>query len=172
MGKEAVTKVGHSSLPVQAALPTGSHTAWRNSSHLPSFSENWRSTHSLHRILCFTPTCTVFLTMPPFIPQCPISSDLWAPQPAHTFMCSLLCVHLPLMRVSSSRKAQLCVFLSRTSQGGLQHSMLPGPPIPIVATRALQNLSDTSSTLGVAFHVKSPFHPNTSKKYARTCQQQ
>lgn len=74
--------------------------------------------------------------------------------------------------MSSSRKAQLCVFLSRTSQGSLQHSTLPGRPTPTVATRALQNLSDTSSTLGVVSHVKSPSHPNTRKKYARACQQQ
>lgn len=49
----------------------------------------------------------------------------------------------------------LLVFLPRTSQGGLQHSKLPGPPAPTSATQALQNLLDIFPTLGVVFPVKA-----------------
>lgn len=49
----------------------------------------------------------------------------------------------------------LLIFLPRTSQGGLQHSKLPGPPAPTSATQALQNLLDIFPTLGVVFPIKA-----------------
>lgn len=112
-------KRADSSFPVQGALSRGSHSAQPDGSYLSSLTKG-RTTHSLHRALCFTPPYAVFQTTPLLIPQCFIYSHL-----GNITAYAHLCVYLLPIRVSSFQGDTALLVSTQSCQS---HRHLPPPP--------------------------------------------